>query len=68
MVRGLVADWPLVAAGCRSALDARAYLLGLHRDKPFTVSPPSRSRREPQRYRKPVLLHCNNLRRIMLFP
>jgi hypothetical protein len=38
VVRGLVADWPLVAAGRRSGHEARAYLLGLHRDRPFTVS------------------------------
>ena len=38
VVRGLVADWPLVAAGRRSARDARAYLLERRRDLPFTVS------------------------------
>ncbi|WCM25111.1 cupin-like domain-containing protein [Sphingomonas sp. QA11] len=38
LVRGLVADWPLVQAGRRSSRDARAYLLGRHRDVPFTVS------------------------------
>ncbi|HEY0623202.1 cupin-like domain-containing protein [Sphingomonas sp.] len=38
VVRGLVADWPLVAAGKRSGGDARAYLLGKHRDLPFTVA------------------------------
>ncbi len=38
VVRGLVADWPLVQAGKRSASDARAYLLGKARDLPFTVS------------------------------
>ena len=38
VVRGLAADWPLVAAGRRSARDAREYLLGLRRDVPFTVS------------------------------
>lgn len=38
VVRGLVADWPLVAAGRRSAHDARAYLLERRRDLPFTVS------------------------------
>lgn len=38
VVRGLVADWPLVAAGRRSAHDARAYLLRHRRDLPFTVS------------------------------
>jgi len=38
VVRGLVADWPLVAVGRRSGRDARAYLLGKHRDVPFTVA------------------------------
>lgn len=38
VVRGLAADWPLVAAGKRSAGEARAYLLGKHRDVPFTVA------------------------------
>jgi hypothetical protein len=38
VVRGLVADWPLVQAGRRSSRDARAYLLGRHREMPFTVS------------------------------
>lgn len=38
VVRGLVADWPLVAAGRRSGRDARAYLLERHRDVPFTVA------------------------------
>jgi len=38
VVRGLVADWPLVAAGRRSGREARAYLLGKHRDVPFTVA------------------------------
>ena len=38
VVRGLVADWPLVQAAKRSASDARAYLLGKARDLPFTVS------------------------------
>jgi len=38
VVRGLVSDWPLVAAGRRSARDARDYLLRLRRDRPFTVS------------------------------
>lgn len=38
VVRGLVADWPLVRAGLRSADDARAYILGHARDVPFTVS------------------------------
>jgi hypothetical protein len=38
VVRGLVADWPLVEAGRRSGRDARAYLLGLRRDRAFAVS------------------------------
>ena len=38
VVRGLVADWPLVEAGRRSAAEARAYLLKLRRDRPFTMS------------------------------
>lgn len=38
VVRGLVADWPLVAAGRTSARAARAYLLDHARDRPFTVS------------------------------
>lgn len=38
VVRGLVADWPLVDAGRRSGSEARAYLLGKHRDLPFTVA------------------------------
>lgn len=38
VVRGLVADWPLVLAGQRSARDARDYLAGRARDVPFTVS------------------------------
>lgn len=38
VVRGLVADWPLVQAARRSAAEARAYLLRHHRDRPFTVS------------------------------
>ncbi|CAA9491924.1 MAG: Pass1-related protein [uncultured Sphingomonadaceae bacterium] len=38
VVRGLVKDWPLVAAGRTSSRDARAYLLRLARDLPFTVS------------------------------
>lgn len=38
IVRGLIRDWPLVAAGRRSARDARAYLLAQARDTPFTVS------------------------------
>lgn len=38
VVRGLVADWPLVQAGRRSAQDARRYILDHRRDVPFTVS------------------------------
>lgn len=38
IVRGLVSDWPLVQAGLQSASAARDYLLGHHRDAPFTVS------------------------------
>ncbi|KQT32853.1 cupin [Sphingomonas sp. Leaf412] len=38
VVRGLVAHWPLVQAGRRSARDARAYLLRHHRDRAFAVS------------------------------
>ena len=38
IVRGLIADWPLVEAGRRSARDARDYLLRRRRDRPFTVS------------------------------
>lgn len=38
VVRGLVADWPLVRAGRRSGRAAREYLAGLRRDVPFTVS------------------------------
>ena len=38
VVRGLVSDWPLVAAGRRSGREARAYLLARCRDMPFTVS------------------------------
>src|SRR3546814_1643858 len=38
VLRGLVADWPLVEAGKRSARDARAYLLDHARDRPFKVS------------------------------
>lgn len=38
LVRGLAADWPLVAAGRKSASDARDYLLQRHRDLPFAVS------------------------------
>ena len=38
IVRGLVSDWPLVAAGRRSSADARAYLAERRRDMNFTVS------------------------------
>ena len=38
VVRGLAADWPLVAAGRQSAQAARDYLLRHARDMPFTVS------------------------------
>lgn len=38
VVRGLVSDWPLVAAGRKSARDARDYLLRRRRDRPFVVS------------------------------
>ncbi|TKD52792.1 cupin-like domain-containing protein [Sphingomonas baiyangensis] len=38
VVRGLVADWPLVQAGGRSAAEARAYLLAHARDRAFAVS------------------------------
>jgi hypothetical protein len=38
VLRGLVRDWPLVEAGKRSARDARHYLLGHARDRPFKVS------------------------------
>lgn len=38
VVRGLVADWPLVEAGRQSSRDARAYVLSKARDVPFTVS------------------------------
>lgn len=38
VVRGLVADWPLVRAGRQSAEAARDYLLRHHRDRAFTVS------------------------------
>ncbi|MBN8808866.1 MAG: cupin-like domain-containing protein [Sphingomonas sp.] len=38
VVRGLVADWPLVQAGKRSTRDARAYLLSKARGVPFTAS------------------------------
>lgn len=38
VLRGLVADWPLVAAAKRSARDVRRYLLDHARDRPFMVS------------------------------
>lgn len=38
VVRGLVADWPLVVAGRRSAAVARDYLLARARDRAFAVS------------------------------
>jgi len=38
VVRGLVADWPLVRAGQQSAQAARGYILDHRRDVPFTVS------------------------------
>lgn len=38
VLRGLVADWPLVEAGRRSARDVRHYLLDHARDRPFKVS------------------------------
>lgn len=38
VVRGLAADWPLVAAGRESGRAARDYLLRRRRDVPFTVS------------------------------
>ncbi|MEH3039089.1 MAG: cupin-like domain-containing protein [Sphingomonas paucimobilis] len=38
VVRGLVADWPLVQAARRSSQAARDYLVRHHRDIPFTVS------------------------------
>ncbi|WP_345725591.1 cupin-like domain-containing protein [Qipengyuania proteolytica] len=38
VVRGLVADWPLVQAGKESARAARAYLLDHARPAPFTVT------------------------------
>ena len=38
VVRGLVADWPLVAAGRKSARDARDYLLSKSRAVQFVVS------------------------------
>lgn len=38
VVRGLVADWPLVMAGVRSAREARAYLVERARAVPFEVA------------------------------
>lgn len=38
VVRGLAADWPLVAAGRRSSRDARDYIARHARDQLFTVS------------------------------
>ena len=38
VVRGLVADWPLVAAGNQGARAVRSYLLDHARDRPFSVS------------------------------
>ena len=38
VIRGLVADWPLVEAGRSSGHEARDYLLGKHRKVPFVVS------------------------------
>lgn len=38
VVRGLVAEWPLVEAGRRSGRDARDYLLRRRRDAPFVVA------------------------------
>ena len=38
VLRGLVAGWPLVAAGKRGARAVRRYLLDHARDRPFTVS------------------------------
>jgi hypothetical protein len=38
VARGLVADWPLVRAGCRSARAARAYLLEHAQNRPFAVN------------------------------
>lgn len=38
VLRGLVADWPLVEAGLRSFREARRYILGHARDREFTVS------------------------------
>jgi hypothetical protein len=38
VLRGLIADWPLVKAGLVSGADARAYLLKHGRDRAFTVN------------------------------
>ena len=38
VVRGLIADWPLVKAGLDSGAAARAYLLDHRRDRAFTVN------------------------------
>jgi hypothetical protein len=38
VIRGLVADWPLVEAGRKSGHEARGYLLGKRRDTQFVVS------------------------------
>lgn len=38
VIRGLVSEWPLVKAGLESGAAARAYLLGLRRDRAFTVN------------------------------
>jgi len=38
VIRGLVADWPLVKAGLDSGAAARAYLLEHRRDRAFTVN------------------------------
>lgn len=38
VVRGLVADWPLVAAGAKGPPSARTYLFGFARDTDFTYA------------------------------
>ena len=38
VIRGLIADWPLVKAGLESGAQARAYLLQHRRDRAFTVN------------------------------
>jgi len=38
VIRGLVADWPLVKAGLEGSASARAYLLEHRRDRAFTVN------------------------------